>query len=187
MITSFIIKDRKLIIKLTYIKAHFFPFLFFWKQLLLTVNVWTLGIQIKIGMSLAVVLDPPESITAITFLSKKDSTIAIYEGAPHLIFNHWFIVKFLLIYLISYSNVIDLCLIYPNHHILSHETSKIYINTLNSIIIWTWNKMENETRGRHFEWLRIKYFIPKKILKGFMNRTDISRKFNDEFKNFSHN
>jgi hypothetical protein len=141
------------------------------------VNVWTLGIQIKIGMLLAVVLDPLESITAIiwyTFLSKKDSTIAIYEGAPHLIFNHWFNVQFSLISLTFYSNSISLCLVYPNHHILYDKTSKIYIKINltfpNSIIIWTWNKMENETFGRHFLWLRINYFIPKFILKGFLIR-----------------
>jgi hypothetical protein len=97
--------------------------------LLLTVHDWTLGVQIKIGMLLAAWLDLLESRTVIIwyiFLSKKDSTIALYEGIPYLIFNHWFNVQFLSISLIFYSNVINLCLIYPNHHILSDRTSKIY-------------------------------------------------------------
>ncbi len=51
------------------------------------------GIQIKIGMLLAVVLDPLESIIAIiwyAFLYKKDSTIAIYEAFARLIFKDMF-------------------------------------------------------------------------------------------------
>ncbi len=153
-------------------------------------NVWILGIQIKIGMLLAIVLDPLEYITAIiwyTFLNKKDSTIAIYDVIPHHIFNHWFNVQFLSISSIFYSNVTNLCSIYPNHYILPDETSKIHIKInytfSNSIIILMWNKMENETRGRYFSWLRIKYFIPKLIWFG----TGISREFNDEIKNFSDN
>jgi hypothetical protein len=143
----------------------------------LTVNVWTLGIPIKIGMLLAVVLDPLESITAIiwySFLCKKDPTIVKHEATLHLIFNHWFNVQFLSISLIFYSNVTNLCLIYPNHYILPDRTSEIHIKInytfSNSIIILMWNKMENETRGRYFSCLRIKYFIPKLILKGFMIR-----------------
>ncbi len=100
------------------------------KTLHLTVHVRTFGIQIKIGMLLAVVLDLIESITAIiwyTFLCKKDSTITINDGAPHLIFNHWFKAQFLLISFIFYSNVMYLSLIYPIHHILPDKTSKICI------------------------------------------------------------
>jgi hypothetical protein len=52
-----------------------------------------MGIQIKIGMSLAVVFYPLESKKAkfwYTFLCKKDSTIAIYEVTPYLILKDMF-------------------------------------------------------------------------------------------------
>ncbi len=97
----------------------------FWNFIQITVNVWTLGILIKICMLLEIVLDPLESITVIiwyTFLCKKDPTIVKHEVIPYLIFNHWFNVQFLSISLIFYSNLINLCSIYPNHHILSHRT-----------------------------------------------------------------